>query len=809
MFKPVIGLTESPRRSRMPTWLKCLVATFFLTLTQSALALKVETHIWIAQDIVNELEERPTFSFVDSTGKRVGTVNVPAKVRAAILQHKEAFLLGSIGPDAFPGIFEGQMTIHPGSKHHGWGSDNWLRHLLLTASTDEELAFAYGSLTHGAADIFAHTYVNTYAGDVWDLSDGEIDVERRHFLIEGYIASKMPQLSDKNGYPMHLPHQLIMKNGEMSVPTSLLYRAYIQDTIAANEMGANGSPHFKQIMKLRYELQDLVKDGGTLQRLHELSQKVLAYYFFEIEVSNEDLRKFNEAHQKLRDAVNNGIDEVQGAHNGFRNLVLKGIDGSSKADIDAQTSALDFAMSAYGAIQDLENQKREVEDDIARILDDLNPLIDQENRCKKVCDIPPCKDLGHGFYVPSGCNRVRDSCKQACTIASAASLKNVLAAKRKLQGDINKKIVDTKNNYLDAISKVYEFTRKAYVAEGELINFSIDLAQRTAQSIDPVKSLVLGWIDDIELAMGEYFTANGTAIRNTMIGVNPLDPLLRWKDCSFPLILGIPSEVVGGACAVEDVASSLKELISFLESLAAKSTPFVGELLGVKQELELTIRTAASEELVRFGSKATGTDIQALLDVLKEPATAQMVDSQFMHSPASKKLIAFENASRRLNSDMKLGRNGNPQTLDLDGFAMIYDARVLARLALLDASSINRLFGENILDSNDNATSLLDRFAHSIDGNHQWMALAPPDARTGGSKHACGALNGYPDFPLWEPQSRRAIFKRMFKGPLAPAIETPYEVGFLPVRPPNYPYVPSKEHPFPNWTIAVDSCVQE
>lgn len=122
---------------------------------------------------------------------------VRPEVREALLNYSHAYRLGSIGPDGFPDLVGAQMTTHPGvpEKPGGWVTDDWLRWVMGHAERPEEVAFAYGYLTHAASDVFAHTYVNTYAGDFFSFAD-EQEVELRHMALENFILEHQPPLLD-------------------------------------------------------------------------------------------------------------------------------------------------------------------------------------------------------------------------------------------------------------------------------------------------------------------------------------------------------------------------------------------------------------------------------------------------------------------------------------------------------------------------------------------------------------------------------------------------------------------------------------
>jgi hypothetical protein len=154
-------------------------------------AFKPRTHVWVGQQVLNDLADGCTdlvgegscVTITTCVNQRDGIYypwspdslcrdreyRVRPDISNALLRHSAAYRAGHIGPDAFPDLMVGQTTAHPGLAG-GWQTDDWLSWLLKHRSDGEaELAFAYGYLGHAAGDIFAHTYVNTYAGGVLGL----------------------------------------------------------------------------------------------------------------------------------------------------------------------------------------------------------------------------------------------------------------------------------------------------------------------------------------------------------------------------------------------------------------------------------------------------------------------------------------------------------------------------------------------------------------------------------------------------------------------------------------------------------------
>ena len=202
----------------------------------SLCAFDTRTHVWIAQEIINDLEDGSV------TISPFGDFTVDPSVVSAILEHPRVFRMGNIGPDGFPDVVGGQVTVHPGLEDgyidddtqtlvHGWKSDEWFRWVLTHAQTPEQKAFAYGFLAHGASDTFAHSYVNMYAGDIFDMNDGETDVEKRHIFLEKYISDRLPPYTDAAGNDLGEAYELVAVDDELPV-------TYIKNTLIMNEQSA-------------------------------------------------------------------------------------------------------------------------------------------------------------------------------------------------------------------------------------------------------------------------------------------------------------------------------------------------------------------------------------------------------------------------------------------------------------------------------------------------------------------------------------------------------------------------------------------
>lgn len=187
-----------PRRHRHSSALFGLIAIVML-LVQAlpAYAWKPYTHNVTAQSALEDAADGK----VTINGREY---TLRPDVAQALAAWPAYYNAGVIGPDGYPDLTFGQSVIHPEE------TGRWLREIYeqaWAAQTDPSysaaqrqqiLAFAYGYLTHGAGDMWAHTLVNAYAEGVFPavkeiLSEQEkLEIALRHLIVEGYIGDATP-----------------------------------------------------------------------------------------------------------------------------------------------------------------------------------------------------------------------------------------------------------------------------------------------------------------------------------------------------------------------------------------------------------------------------------------------------------------------------------------------------------------------------------------------------------------------------------------------------------------------------------------
>jgi hypothetical protein len=229
--------------------------SLLLLLNSTLFAFDTRTHVWIAQEIINDSEDGKV------TIPPFGDFDIPVSTRDALLNNRAVFRMGTIGPDGFPDLTAGQATTHPGIKD-GWQSDDWLKWVFSHAKTPKEFAFAYGYLTHASSDVFAHTYVNMYTGDIFDLVDGEEDIELRHIYLESFISNHLPRIKNVDGTLLGQPKDLVAVSEELPldfITNTLL----LNDEVMEQYKQALNTTHLYALYKIRQQVIKLDEALGS------------------------------------------------------------------------------------------------------------------------------------------------------------------------------------------------------------------------------------------------------------------------------------------------------------------------------------------------------------------------------------------------------------------------------------------------------------------------------------------------------------------------------------------------------------------
>lgn len=320
---------------------KILATICLLNYSQWVLAYKIETHVWVGQQLINDLQDDGKIS-VELNGKTVN-IAIPADIKKAILDYQDAYLLGHIGPDAAPDIIVGQSIIHPGVGD--WDSAQWMGYLLYEGRNSEQphvdllKAYSYGFLGHASADVFGHTYVNKYAGDQFSLED-ETLVEIRHVALESFISERTPTIRDNSNNTW--------SSANARVNISDAYADTIRDTMVYNDTmqelysGTQYGKHLVAYWKFRQNVHELA-EAGIWHEIDKWITQIAASTWLGVDLSDSQAGDIVNAAQPVIDILNGPvIDGLQDASNEMFEISEK----LASLEISAMADAHNAAKSA-------------------------------------------------------------------------------------------------------------------------------------------------------------------------------------------------------------------------------------------------------------------------------------------------------------------------------------------------------------------------------------------------------------------------------------------------------------------------------
>jgi hypothetical protein len=791
---------------------------------RTSVAFKIDTHVWIAQQVLNDAVDGFIEVRLAPQGKRPAEtvrIAVPPEVRRALGRFPEFFRMGSIGPDAFPDVLVGQMIIHP-SVAGGWGTADWLRHLHSASISDEQRAFAFGYLIHAAADVFAHTYVNRYAGDVFELKKPAASI--RHVRLESFISQFTPDLADRNGRSIgKASSHLRSADGQLAVPVDFTRDLLYFNESAVAELDRSGkAPHIPHIRTLRGRLSDALANGGFVDNLEVLAIRIALKATLDIELSEEDAKRVREWSEKIHNIGDFSEESMQ-----FMNQIdqsFKDVHVFTRDQLNGFFIAANSAIDAVRqARKDIQDKKKSIDDKKKQIQNEVDEFI--ENKCEDACGSCPAISIG-----------CRVTCKTVCS-----TVKRVNEVKRQLKADVarlEREVSTLADGELERVKRVHT----AIISALDVITKAIDEKLRLNrialeyfskdQAKSPLRRILQNWHDDINTAMSAFVTANGEAMAGTITaGVEkPLTPYKAWFDCYAKGIVGVPILITNGICSIEQGVEDFRGELKRLEDNIANLTQPTKELNDVKKQIEASVQQL-KDEIIAQGTDVIADELGKLIDVdlllwkqvFTTPTSADELNAEFNSDRHNDGLLLIPDIAERVRAEMHIGKDG---TFDSRQFAPVANAIALAKLALLDAGGLRELarrsgvvdsiFGEYLYDGDQpEARNILFGFAKSIDGNHQWHRLAPPHPRQTGFDEM--EFLGRRDNPLvgftyvddrcepvrgmrqWlDPLARPLLFERLFIGPLVAGVDLPYSLTppFKSVLPANYPNTVTRQLPW-------------
>ncbi len=813
--------------------------------TPTAHAFKIDTHVWIAQEVLNDVvpDGRVTIE-----GREYP---VAQHVWRALADYPSQYRMGNIGPDFLPDILVGQLAVHPGmvkDKPSAWKTDEWLSWVLSGSSSPESLAFNYGYLGHAASDVFAHSYVNTYAGGIFLLTKdapgqaAEQEVELRHFALESYIARYNPPLRDHNGTYLGKPSEVIV------TPAS-----YLRDRLVFNDEVQ--SQHSKQLLTKHLEgMYALYKAIGRVRdKVNDIDGVVIPAQLARLlGLTAEYEARIAEHAAEIERLTNEILVKTS-----LININLQLIPVKEQL-ILAKVQEIEAIGNAINSLQSLVAQRN------AQVADFQNQLA---NTVKDVCSTycPPKFPPGCGKFPRPPC--APNPCQILCSIAQAwidinNRLSQAILDRDAAVAELNARLFD--KTVAERVKAEAEIALAALRVESAALQAAIDIANTLLQqrqmarqevlatllavkeeiaqtnSIRPahvyvIRAMLDRWKRDVGLGVEAYVSTGGETAKAIMDGAsNPLQPYDDWRTCWAPVFSGIPSDIPNTVCKIEGSINTLKQAIADFQAALGPLNWLVdpvGQINAlVLEELEPVLIDAAIQISNNVGAPAAAD----LIRLIRAGMTAADLNAIFAGDSSKKFLLNIGDVATRIDADMHLTPQGY---FDPTQYRVIRNAVVLAKMTLLDPATLNRIaadivpnltstvYGPTLYTENANAAeafNILIGAVKSIDGNQQWQQLGLPYLRRGTNldpvwpytgdltldhleSYGYGYQNATKGFRFWEDSSVREYTFRnqataLFKGPLAPGIEYPEEFGLTRIIRLDYPFRACPQNPFPRTT---------
>lgn len=829
------------------------LAVALLLVAKGAAGFSLDTHLYIGTKV---LDDALTGSISICTGEALATAvpgsrcarryAIPEAVLASIKSNPSAYLSGTLGPDVFPDLITSQVTIHPGIEH-GWGTDNFLQHLLANAGAGGDLAWVSGFLSHASADVFAHSWVNLYAGGLFDLANNldSNEIEERHFILERYIADRTPSIWSKYAAMPEAPHEFVADQLILSNPVA----AQLKKTSATGHVIAVEVLH-ENVQKFYEDALDLAKRINAIAAPHlaplEVAKAQLKASEEALKLANKGLaegenalkevgRLINEAERTLAD-VARVIDQNPGLILGWRQQIA-----ALNVTLDAQESALeglrDVAKAAERAFSDANNA-------LARLCNVGYAcyLVPGYGAAKEAVNIAKKSFEAKAAVLNGALKAIEELKKQRDAVErSIRDAEKAIADARITQGAVKIQMdaLRLQRDAADATVKaarktIDETTKLVQQAQTALDKLSKDLAPITdlLARYNPIVLFLQHWAADLRRASIAFSRASQEVAASIIEkkGGNALERYIKWHQCWGPVLVAIPSEVPQTACTAKDIYTQMSDKLNEEMNKVVDRLGSLGWLIApqvkISQEFEKKIKKPLEGEIKKsvrhVGAEITtflaNRQLANLLELMssKERITDGRLNRTYETDDSRKKLLEIPDVAARVRIDAGLAAEGD--TVSEDRFPALHNAIVLSKLALLDADGLNAVFNDLVLEVNPqhkpkmlfNATNgkpfnVLLNAITSIDGNQQWQAVGLPYPVSSGSYvnwpgksqfGRPGQGGAHSAFVLWgDVEARNAGFKQLFRGPMNPGLEShPAMVS--------YRFPSCDRHPFPSTTGA-------
>ena len=724
---------------------------------QSLYSFGLKTHTFIGKEILNDIKNDCKLKILDNQ------YEMKKNVCTAIKKYPYSFLSGVLGPDIYPDLIVGQTTTHPGVEGH-WKTDDWLKHYVKNAKDDKAIAFAYGVLVHASSDIFAHTYVNAYAGDTFELLDDERSVERRHFVLEKYIDAHLPKFS--------------LDVNKLTIPS-----AYLRDLLILNKDAINQYKYSKSAPHLisMYGTHKLVKNLNSILRKHE--QNVGKYF---ANIIKEKEKNISENEEDTKEDIDTLGITLTTAKNKITNLTLDTL---------------------------LEN-KEKLDKEILNINKNLKNTVE-------IIEHKSCTNTCKTAFSPWVCRKVNDG---ICFVTSTV-VNPIYTALNEKKKTLQNKYDKTKQwiKFFKKLNAQYKIDLSMANEALEALNKPLYEALEYAKGISNkfpnttfLSSYTTRWLNSMEKASLEYINTSLNISKHMLDKVkstkSPLELYNEWLSCHAPAFTSIPMKIVKNKCVIASKITSIKEKLN--EDLWELLPNDIEEKL--KDEIEsfdkklLDFITDSTVNSMEYFVEDSSADFFLKLLITPENATRTKLNEVYKndYGAENKKILEFDNiASDYIDKDLGFNRD---KKITVEKFNALNYAIKLSKISLLSVDGINKMIvdiGEdNTLPKYKNETnpsnfSALFNWVGSLDGNHQWGIYGLPYSHQDGKIHRnkyeklkfglnkSGKNKGFKLFH--NDKLRENVFLKIFPSPVGGLISLNTDINR------NQPFEINATNPFP------------
>jgi hypothetical protein len=781
------------------------------TLAMPAGAWGLKTHLWIAEKVLADVQNGCEVD-LGLGGKRQA---LSEEVCQALRQHPAEFRAGVLGPDVFPDFVVGQVTTHPGTNAEPhtnqagakWATGQYMSRLLERASTPAELAFAYGYLVHGAGDVFAHTYVNNYAGDIFELAD-ERRVELRHFVLEKYIEARTP-----------LPPTLRLGEATVRVPASFVAAQLIFDD-SLHEQYANT----KAALHVR-TMHELYKREGAsgIQALVAKADKIvrsaaakLAAVRRRLGAERDALRSVKQTQPLSARMLGAARERLLALQDTEALEMLRALPSNTKTQVaalalPARSASLDAAAAELRAVENAaedaqaDQRSSAALDKVLEVLE-ADAMTQGETRAEGAA-----RDLLAGSEAML---RAAERMSHAGGLPGAAG---VLPTTRQQLASTQQALIGTLSRNVDLLAREEKeldaFEKQASSSHGFL---QFRQAMRDNR------------LDGIERGTQAYVEASMTGALDVMNSHgDPLAAYDAWRKCWLMAYAGVPYQWTGAICRTRKdldairkdidrhVEAMIERLPSPLPQLAHKYKKVRDWLAGVAKKEAWDAAYRSVEAISNEHDKAT----VEFLRMMTSPShtAADLVKAYQLVEDDGKDLLLLPNVDTLIDQDLATrDRIAHPEE-----FQALRHSVTLAKLSLLSLDEINAMVrlhvgdtpsplfpdGQPLYPKGGARTSILPLMVKSIDGNHQWQAFGipyPRAARPGTVPKPAPKHYGYNAYIekgygmrlFADTDARARLFTRLFPTPFIGAINGELQDAA------RYPFMTCDAVPFPVTTLA-------